>query len=657
MSFRYLVLMEFNAAFVGDCSSSFEEPDMSHLPDPAPPILATGLLVSKSIAETRFPWERGCPVHRDDSRQLGDLRDARSSVFYRYPDSIDARALAHLFDEVAAFTRAQSTYALARPSDRPSAPLCAPLEAWGDVAVARIRTDPVCDMLSERAVGELRDYVICRIAAVHEMVLEYEFSAHREREILRRLSTGMAFNADSDDIIRDFVARLSDDLLGLYLRYPVLGRLSAEIFLQTIEFLLRAMKDVQEALPILTAAPVHAGTITGFRPGQGDPHSGQRTTIRVQIGRRRTFYYKPRNGRSQELWDQVARPYLTGRGEAPPPAVHGPDYSFVSATTRHVVSSLRETIWLAERAGRLLGLASLLRASDLHAENIIWGRSGPTVVDAEVIFCIARSFPELASDGVSGEGRASASGGGLLDSRLTALLPRKLWYGKRSYCVGGLSPTGAPSKRARVLGRNKNSRRRVRSSVVFDPGTCWPVDKSLASSAEASLLSRALLRGISKIECSLPEIREALMRQWRVGSKQIHIRFIFRDTSHYWRTVLELRRPEHLRCADRFAEALFSATSLFEAPPNTLDYFRSVGEAAALSRGEIPIFRYDFATGAGVDSDLAAEARIHSTPPIEVAQQDIDAAVEEFPSVPWPDIVASAVGVVVESVRQGKPKS
>lgn len=575
-------------------------------------------------------------------------------MFQQSSETLSVETLTSLFHELVAASKDRKFCAISRRSARTTSPLCTPLEAWGDIAISRIQSASSFDILTDEAVIELREYTMRRIAAVHELVLEHEFADYRERKIIQLLSIGKFCDLESNEILTDFISDLNNDLLQIYLDYPVLGRITAETFFLTVAFIVRAIGDVKAALPVLAAGKTHKGAVTGFRPGQGDPHSGQKTTIRVEIARHCLFFYKPRNGRSQELWDRVAGPFLRYGEQGGPPTVNGLDHYIVPATARHTVSSPREAIRLAEKAGRLLGLASLLRVSDLHAENIVWGRGGPTVVDAEAVLSIARNFQEIEGGGNLENGWAPALGEGLLNPELTALLPRMIRYGRRKYCVGGLSPTGAPSKRARIIGRNTNSRRRVRSSVVFDPGTCWPVNKNLALSANESLLNRALLRGIWMIQRSLYEIKRLLMHELSDGGRHLHIRFIFQDTSHYWRLVFDLRKPDYLRSTEKFAGAIFSSTKLLMTPIDTLNYFRSVGEAAALSRGEIPIFRYDFATGAGVDSDLPANARIHSAPPIDVAERDIDIAIKQYTLVPWAKIVASAAKVAMEAIKEGR---
>src|SRR6185436_914638 len=66
------------------------------------------------------------------------------------------------------------------------------------------------------------------------------------------------------------------------------------------------------------------------------------------------------------------------------------DYGWMAVATPRAAADLAEAQAYFATAGALLCLAKVLRADDLHSENVIAAAGGPVLVDSETLFQPAR---------------------------------------------------------------------------------------------------------------------------------------------------------------------------------------------------------------------------------------------------------------------------
>jgi lantibiotic modifying enzyme len=140
--------------------------------------------------------------------------------------------------------------------------------------------------------------------------------------------------------------------------------------------------------------------ITQLTCGLSDPHDGGRTVIRARLHNCGTWYYKPRSGREEHAWNGLLQ-QLNHRGfeshflvtEVVPRGNH-----CWMREIPHVLCSTRpEMKRFYFRCGSLLYLAHVLRAVDLHADNLVAHREHPVLIDCETFLQPKVRIPSRAS--------------------------------------------------------------------------------------------------------------------------------------------------------------------------------------------------------------------------------------------------------------------
>lgn len=201
--------------------------------------------------------------------------------------------------------------------------------------------------------------------------------------------------ARSHQLERKFLGeRPCDRLVPLFEMFPALAELwFALISLwcdSTRELLVRFKAD-RNALSREFFRDGPLEKITNLRVGLSDPHNGGRTVALLKFGNF-SIIYKPRPGNGEEEWYDFVRWFNRGpfkfklraarvltrkgycwmeriRAESPPPDV---------------------LLRLYRRLGATIAAAYLLRAADLHRDNIIVAGEYPVLVDAETLWHVSR---------------------------------------------------------------------------------------------------------------------------------------------------------------------------------------------------------------------------------------------------------------------------
>ncbi|MEX2271278.1 MAG: type 2 lanthipeptide synthetase LanM family protein [Vicinamibacterales bacterium] len=206
-------------------------------------------------------------------------------------------------------------------------------------------------------------------------------------EAFRRDVTGMTAGAAH---YQEFVRlTLQDRCARLGQTYPVWLRQSLVLidsWVNASEELLVRLDADRPALEEAFGVP--ATSIVEVEPGLSDPHHGRRRVTRLVFESGLRLVYKPRSvGGERALYELIA--WLAARGVDPSltrvPTIDRGCYGWMADVEHEPFHSREQVQEYYRRAGALLCLMHVLRGRDLHWENIIATRSGPVVVDAELL--------------------------------------------------------------------------------------------------------------------------------------------------------------------------------------------------------------------------------------------------------------------------------
>ena len=259
-----------------------------------------------------------------------------------------------------------------------------------------------------------------------------------------------------------FVAtQLASGLVPLFCAYPVLARQLATILgrwvAATAELASRLVID-REALATTFGDGTETGLVVDIEPALSDAHHGGRRVAALTFASGLRVVYKPRS-----LALDAAYGRLLAWVAAQPPAQGGSgaitsrfaalslrvldrgDYGWVEFVEQEAMHSLAEVRAYFALAGGLVCLTHVLRASDLHMENVIATRRGPILIDLEMLLqpvakvavAPAPSLPSAeapaASSAAAGEGESCLT---------TGFVTMVESNGGEVFDVGGLRGTG-----------------------------------------------------------------------------------------------------------------------------------------------------------------------------------------------------------------------
>jgi type 2 lantibiotic biosynthesis protein LanM len=185
---------------------------------------------------------------------------------------------------------------------------------------------------------------------------------------------------------------LDGGLIRLFEDYPVLARQIATVTAgwaeATRELLIRLDADRQD-LGAALAGGRPPGQVVSVDPALSDPHHGRRRVVALTFASGLKVAYKPRPIRIEAAFQALLR-WLRDRGLQPaPPALRvldRQDYGWVEFAAHGALERRSDAAAYYRRAGSLLAVAHLLRARDLHQENVVATEAGPVLVDLETLF-------------------------------------------------------------------------------------------------------------------------------------------------------------------------------------------------------------------------------------------------------------------------------
>lgn len=197
---------------------------------------------------------------------------------------------------------------------------------------------------------------------------------------------------DAPGAYRRYVAsELASGLLEFALEFPValrqIARLADTWIAGLVELATRIEAD-RAALAERFAGGRDPGSVLSVERLPSDRHDGGRGVFRVRFAVGLDLVVKPRSLAIEAAWERVLRRLERLDFAELPPAARALDcgthgwMEWIGAAELPDEASADE--WF-RRAGALVALAEMLGAEDLHAENLIAARSGPVVIDAEML--------------------------------------------------------------------------------------------------------------------------------------------------------------------------------------------------------------------------------------------------------------------------------
>ena len=476
--------------------------------------------------------------------------------------------------------------------DLPFVPLFLPM---AKVAEERIAGGPGWSLLSADARRSFRRNLLSRLAEIAAPTLYVEFVKGLPKgpdlvSVLLgppRVRSTVHFDA--------FVRRhLEDGFDGLFLSYPVLGRLLATAVDDwsgaASEFLARFVSD-REALGV--------GAIVHLRPGLSEPHNNGRSVLALETEGGRKLVYKARSVDGEAAFARMVE-WCNSQGSA------GWLPLFAASVTRRDGYGWMEFVEAAEcrdegeaarcfeRVGELLGLLTVLQSTDVNRENLIIQGEHPVLIDAETL-CQPDALPlDAAQPGTEGWAEVFREFGQSVVR--TGLLP--VWEahpsGDTAFDLGGLGgaePERSPVKAPRFHNTNTDSMVLVNDfhQMPPDANVVRQGGRPLPAADYMERIVAGFGRAHELISKKRGEFREALVG---VGSERpLTLRYVYRPTRLYYAILIAARSPERLMDGIDFSLELDQLSRAFlgaSARPRAFGMLEA--ELEALERGDVPYF-------------------------------------------------------------------
>jgi type 2 lantibiotic biosynthesis protein LanM len=380
--------------------------------------------------------------------------------------------------------------------------------------------------------------------------------------------------------------------VGFFHEYPVLARQIVTIvdhWVETsLEFLVRLREDWTEIQDIL-----HPGQVLGCLEAVEDAGDTHRRGRSVMIGRFRNgcqLVYKPRSLAIDQHMQELLQ-WLNQRGARPPfrtltlldRATHG-WVEFVQSETCTSPEDVRDFF---ERIGGYLALFYVVRATDLHHENVIAAGAHPVIVDLETVWQPSETDLDLSD-------ASMLARDALVASVLTSgLLPRRVWASAESDGVdlsgiGGDAGQTSPNRMPRWQDAGTDEVHLTREHVRLDGAD----NRVSINGVEVDPLAYAerIVAGFESTYRLLLNHRDELLASDGplAAFTGDELRVVLRNTRTYGELLSESFHPDVLHNAldrDRLFDRLWVRT--LESP----EVARVVRvELADLARGDIPIF-------------------------------------------------------------------
>ncbi|MGH9162858.1 MAG: type 2 lanthipeptide synthetase LanM family protein [Vicinamibacteraceae bacterium] len=433
-------------------------------------------------------------------------------------------------------------------------------------------------------------------------------SSALERQLLRDLG-GLAALAMLDDfntaraIHSERYAAFTDrllrrDLPAFFLSYPVLAKQMAVTMRQWVSATAELVRRVRADGPAIArelGGGDHPGRVRWVEPALSDPHNGMRRVAAIHFESGLRIVYKPRHVGLERAFEELVR-WTASRGLEPRQraarVLDRDEYGWAELVEQQPFATVDEVKRYYRQSGGLLCLTHLLRAEDLHMENVVATRGGPVLIDLELMLQpVALETP--ASDANGGEhieSRRQARGHCLTSGLLTCIQAGS----GQLFDVGGLRGSGRgatalPSRVWKNLGSDaidcveqSTFETRVGNQVILDGRVQRPDD-----------YLDEVCRGFDETYRFVMAHRDELGAfDGPLSGFSRHVsRVLPRTTNQYALLRSVLTRPRYQRDGRRWSTALDALSRIFsQSRERPALWPLIVAERAALEALDIPHF-------------------------------------------------------------------
>lgn len=494
----------------------------------------------------------------DVARRVAQARQRLVAWRSAYEPSDFTRRLAEAgLDETALLALlAESQASLAARVERP---------AWVDVVERAVRRAEATDITENPSWREafampLRPFVADAVEQVSDHPVVEQFAAKLSRRLVKIATRTFAHEHNKrPGPLADFARRMAEpqELATLVTDYPVLARMLGEACLlaveSTVEILTRFSNDRAAIVETLLNG-VDPGRLTAVETGMGDAHRRGRGVAVLSFESGARVVYKPRDLVAHQRFGAMVS--WLGLDLRTPDVLVRPGYGWLEFIPRRELADLDAAESFYRRQGALLALLHVVRAADVHCENLIACGDQPVLVDAETLFQSG-----LRTSGVAADPAARA----LADSVYrTALLPMMVVGDNGAMEVSGLGGERGQTSESQSLDWEQTAAgelRLVRRATMFRGSDNRP--RLGECELDAASHEKALLAGFRLGY-------DAIMRGSREFTALVEacadteVRVVVRHTKGYATLLAESTHPELLADAierDRVFDLLWTESA------------------------------------------------------------------------------------------------
>jgi type 2 lantibiotic biosynthesis protein LanM len=393
-----------------------------------------------------------------------------------------------------------------------------------------------------------------------------------EGMLLRHLRGALSFVAIRTLVLELNVARLRGQLLGdtpearlehfsahhlgdrsmregLLHEYPVLARLMTTIvdrWLQTTLELVRRLAEDRPAIERLFSGGTQIGDLTAVHLGLSDPHRGGRTVAVLAFSSGLKLVYKPKS-LAVDVAFQGLLAWLNTIGlrfdQRALTVLDRSDYGWVEFVEHTSCDDIEAVRRFYVRQGGLLALLHVLRATDMHFENLIAAGEHPVLIDLETLFHHSRASATSPSPGERAMMalKESVFFVGLLP---VFALERGPAAGVDFSALGGRPGQSFPHPMPALEDAHRDTMRFVQKRVTTVGASNRP--RLCDGPVEAAAHVEAIVLGFVETYRRLAEERAALAAQIDAFA-EVEVRHIVRPTFQYAFVLNAALHPDFLR--------------------------------------------------------------------------------------------------------------
>ncbi|GHB75155.1 hypothetical protein GCM10010347_51890 [Streptomyces cirratus] len=447
----------------------------------------------------------------------------------------------------------------------------------------------------------------------------------------RRRSDGLLVGDTPQDRYTAFRQWTNSDAghAELLSRYPYLFRLVNRQVEAATRYVLELLGEIELAGDDLVALLPGGGTLRVKRLvlGEGDTHNGGRSVAQILFTDGGRVVYKPHPLGAESGYNSFVA-WLNDRLGTDLPTVavlqtkRGGFVEFVP--TQEYAGEQKEYF---ARIGTLAGILFLLRATDIHFENVVSCAAGPVVIDTETLLSPRIRVPESYDTGAASGIAASTLQESIIGSGLLPLVVRAGSddHGMDIGAIGYDSGQPAPYK----------------SFGIKNPGRD---DMSVSMVTMTTTVSNANLAVQRALQLSVPEQRDTIKNEFRrvLDHAAAHpsdvlaaIEFFLGDVQFRHVNQATVFYAQLLRMAthpDAMASPLVRAAVLNRVFLRTGSPEIADDEVRQMSRGDVPYFSYTARSRALQSADGTVHTDALAESPLETLRariQGIDEAVIE----------------------------